>query len=96
MKLQQLGTFGNVARSEAAQDPAFTAEGHRVRYSVGVGDAQGPFRVEAELLYQPIGFRWAENLRLRPSEESMRFLGYYEAMSDATSIVLARDTLTLH
>ena len=24
---------------------------------------QGPFAVEAELLYQPIGFRWADNLR---------------------------------
>ncbi|MFL5615162.1 MAG: hypothetical protein ACJ796_15960 [Gemmatimonadaceae bacterium] len=83
-------------QGDAGADPAFVSGGNRTHYDVDVGRARRPFRVAAELLYQPIGFRWAENLRLRPSEESMRFLGYYEAMSNATSIVLARDTLTLH
>src|SRR5439155_13550850 len=43
---------------EAAADPNFTGGGDRVRYSVPIGNAEGPFEVEAELLYQPIGFRW--------------------------------------
>jgi hypothetical protein len=82
-------------QGDAATDPAFASGGDRTRYNVDVGRAQRPFRVEAELLYQPIGFRWAQNLRLRPSDEAMRFLGYYESMSDATSIVLARDVISV-
>jgi hypothetical protein len=34
-----------------------------VRYSVALGAAQGPFTVQAELWYQPIGYRWANNLK---------------------------------
>ncbi|MGH9652675.1 MAG: hypothetical protein ACRD6B_04325, partial [Bryobacteraceae bacterium] len=48
---------------KAANDPNFTGGGDRVLYSVALGDAPGPFRVEAELWYQPIGFRWANNLK---------------------------------
>jgi hypothetical protein len=62
---------------------------------VDVSRAQGPYRVDAELWYQPIGFRWAQNLRLRPSEEGARFLRYYEAMGNASAIVLARDSVTI-
>jgi hypothetical protein len=80
-------------QGDAAADPAFASGGDLTRYDVNVARAQRPLRVEAELLYQPIGFRWAENLRLRPSDEAARFLGYYESMSDATSIVLARDAI---
>ena len=47
----------------AFDDPDFNAASDRIRYSVPVAGAQGPFVVEAELLYQPIGFRWAENLK---------------------------------
>ena len=45
-------------QGDAADDPDFRAPGDRVRYDVDVGDAPGPFRVRARLLYQPIGFRW--------------------------------------
>src|SRR5258708_10164001 len=47
---------------EAADDPNFTDKGSVVRYSVSTGSAAGPFLVQAELWYQPIGFRWAHNL----------------------------------
>ena len=40
---------------EAAGDANFTGAGDRVRYSVALGNAEGPFEVEAELLYQPVG-----------------------------------------
>jgi len=42
---------------EAAEDPDFNDQGSVVRYSVSTG-AAGPFHIEAELWYQPIGFRW--------------------------------------
>lgn len=33
-----------------------------------------------ELLYQSVGYRWAENLRRHDALEPIRFLGYYEAV----------------
>jgi hypothetical protein len=56
---------------------------------------RGPFRVDAELWYQPIGFRWAQNLRLQPAPETNRFVGYYESMASVSATVLARDSLSL-
>ena len=78
----------------AADDPDFTGAGDRVRYNVPVGDAQGPFKVEAELWYQPIGFRWAHNLGGYQAAEPQRFVSYYESMSTDTGIVLAHAEAT--
>ena len=50
-----------------------------MRYSVAV-NGRGPFEVEAELLYQPIGYRWADNLKKYDAPEPKRFNGYYDAM----------------
>jgi hypothetical protein len=77
-------------RGEAAQDPDFTGGEDRIRYSVALGDAQGPFRVEAELWYQPIAYRWAHNLRSYDAMEPRRFVGYYDAMAAASAVMLTR------
>jgi hypothetical protein len=82
-------------RGEAAADPDFTAPGDRVRYTIDVGDNSGPFTVEAELLYQPIAFRWAENLRERDSAESKRFARMYDAAASASASLLATSSVTL-
>jgi hypothetical protein len=74
----------------AAQDPAFSDAGHRVRYSVATGNAQGPFHVEAELMYEPIGFRWANNLKAYDAAEPKRFTGYYDAMASGAATVLVK------
>jgi hypothetical protein len=73
----------------AADDPDFTDAGSLVRYSVST-NARGPFRVEAELWYQPIGFRWAHNLEPYQAAETRRFVSYYESMASGTAVVLAR------
>jgi len=75
---------------DAADDPGFTAAGDLVRYSVPLSDRRGPFHVEVELWYQPIGFRWAHNLNPYQSAETRRFVSYYESMPSTTAIVLAR------
>jgi len=75
---------------DAAEDPNFTDAGSLVRYSVSTGNAQGPFHVEVELWYQPIGFRWAHNLGPYKAEEPQRFVGYYDSMGSATAVLLAR------
>jgi hypothetical protein len=75
---------------DALQDADFTGGADRIRYSVAVGDAQGPFQVDAELWYQPIAHRWAANLKPYDAFEPRRFTGYYDSMSSSSGIVLAR------
>jgi hypothetical protein len=76
---------------EAAADPDFAGGGDRVRYSVPVTAADGPFEVEAELLYQPIGHRWAQNLKVYNSAaEPRRFTMYYDGMANGATATLAR------
>jgi hypothetical protein len=74
---------------DAARDANFTDAGDHVRYSVPV-TGTGPFTVEAELRYQPISFRWADNLRRYDAAEPRRFVSYYDAMAASSSAVLAR------
>ena len=75
---------------DAADDPGFTDAGDMVRYSLPLSDKQGPFHVEAELWYQPIGYRWTHNLTPYSSMETRRFVSYYESMPANGAIVLAR------
>jgi hypothetical protein len=74
----------------AATDPDFAAGGDRIRYSIAVGTAQGPFTVTARLYYQPIGYRWAKNLGVRDTFEGKRFLRYWDEMASGSAAVLAR------
>jgi hypothetical protein len=53
-------------------------------------DIQGPLRIEAELWYQPIGYRWANNLKPYNAAEPRRFTGYFDWMAQASAEVLAR------
>jgi hypothetical protein len=50
-------------RGAAVSDASFVGGDDRVRYLIDAGAAAGPLQVDVELLYQPIGFRWAQNLR---------------------------------
>ncbi|MDP9037945.1 MAG: hypothetical protein M3O02_01565 [Acidobacteriota bacterium] len=75
---------------EAKDDPAFNDRGDTVRYAVRTGAAAGPFTVEAELMYQPIGFRWAHNLEPYKAEEPQRMVKYYEQAAGKSALVLAK------
>ena len=76
---------------DAARDATFTDAGDHVRYNVPV-KGSGPFTIEAQLRYQPISFRWADNLRGYDAAEPRRFVSYYDAMAGASSTVLVRAT----
>jgi len=80
---------------EASKDATFTDAGDRVRYIVPVEGSAGPFAIEVELRYQPIGFRWATNLRDYDAPEPRRFVEYYDAMAASSSTVLARTITTV-
>jgi hypothetical protein len=74
----------------AERDPDFVGGSDRVRYSVAVGNAQPPFRVLAELWYQPIGYRWAMNLAEYDTRESAQFLGFFDEMASYSGALVAR------
>ena len=77
---------------DAADDPDFTGGSARVRYAVPV-QGDGPFTVDVEFLYQPIGFRWAQNLKpYTAAAEPRRFTGYYDAMAHGATATLAHAT----
>ena len=82
-------------QGDAAADSNFMAGSDRTRFDVDLGRAEAPYHVVAELWYQPIGFRWAQNLRLRPAAETNRFVAYYESMASSSGMVLASDSVTI-
>jgi hypothetical protein len=77
---------------QAADDADFKAGFDRVLYRVQATGAEAPFTIAATLWYQPISFRWANNLRPYDAFETKRFVGYYESMSAQSAIILAADT----
>ena len=76
-------------RGAASNDEDFLGGGDRVQYQVKVDGASTPLMVEAELWYQPIGYRWAHNLADRQAEEIDRFVGYYEEFAGTSAVAIA-------
>jgi len=79
---------------DAAQDPNFSDKGSLVRYSVAADPSLGPFHIEAELWYEPIGFRWAHNLGAYQAEEPQRLVTYYNSLASDAAVVLAKAEAT--
>jgi hypothetical protein len=79
---------------DAAQDPNFTDKGSVVRYSPAVESSAGPFHIEAELWYEPIGFRWAHNLGSYQADEPQRLVSYYDSLASGAAVILARTEAT--
>ena len=79
----------------AADDEDFVAGGDRVQYLVDVSGANGAITVSVDLLFQSIGYRWAENLRDYDAMETNRFVGYYEESASSSAVTLASDSFTL-
>ena len=77
----------------AHDDPNFTGGSASVRYAVKSAQG-GPYKIRAELWYQPVGFRWAHNLAPYQAAEPQRFVSYYEQASHKSAIVLAEVTGT--
>jgi hypothetical protein len=73
----------------AAGDGDFTGDGDRVRYRIRL---PGVASVDVELRYQPVGYRWAQNLAAYDAPEPRRFVGYYNALAQFASVVVARAT----
>jgi hypothetical protein len=74
---------------DALGDPGFTDRGDQVRYAIDVHTAPGPYTVSAELLYQPIGYRWASNLKVYNAPEPRRFGEEYDSMAMLSAVKIA-------
>ena len=48
----------------------------------------GAYQIDVELRFQPIGYRWAYNLRPIDAPEPKAFLEYVAAMSSSASSVV--------
>jgi hypothetical protein len=76
-----------------AGDTNFVGGGDRVRYELSL-DAEGPLSIEASLLYQPLGARWAAELLQVETPEMERFGALYEAAERGPEVLAeARATL---
>jgi hypothetical protein len=74
----------------ARVDPDFIGGSDTVRYSIPLRGNEGPLQVTAQLWFQPISFRWAENLRSYSSTETRRFNAYFDSMAAYSAAILAR------
>ena len=80
-------------RGEAVDDPDFLRVAIASATDVDVAGARGPLQVDVELRYQPIAFRWAQNLKPYDADEPRRFVSYFDAMSSQSSIVVSTVSL---
>jgi hypothetical protein len=67
-------------QGEAAEDSDFMGGKDVVRLNIDLQNTPGPWTISVELLYQSIGFRWAQNLGNHSAGEIGRFLSYYQAL----------------
>ena len=85
----EIGVFG-----AATEDGDFDNGGDRVRYRVPV-TGTGTYRVDVELRYQSIAYRWAHNLEQYDAPEPARFVRYYKAAAPDSSVVVGTATARL-
>jgi hypothetical protein len=79
---------------EARADDDFVDGSDRTLLRVPVGASPGPFTIDAELLYQPIGYRWAENLRPGADAEARAFSRAFDALAGVSYQRLAATSRT--
>ncbi len=79
----------------ASGDANFEGGRDRVRYVVNAGAASGELTVTATLWFQPIGFRWADNLRGYDAAETRRFVRYYESMSGESALAVSTTSTSI-
>jgi hypothetical protein len=66
-------------RGEAAGDANFVGGGDQITYRVDVASAKGPFTVQAKLLYQPLSYRFVQDMLADSGESGQAFGGYFAA-----------------
>jgi len=73
----------------ASADPEFKGGSSTTIYQIKAKDAPGAFKISVELLYQPVGYRWARNLASFQADETEHFVKYFEQAAPNSAVVLA-------
>ena len=80
---------------QAQEDANFVGGSDTVRYVVDVSGKKGPFTVQAALWYQPIGYRWAHNLKSYDALETNRFVDFFDSMADISGILITSEEVVI-
>lgn len=72
---------------KAAEDPNFISGSDVVTYRIPVKGAQGPFTIQAELLYQPLSYPFVQDLLKDQTPLTIRFGTYYAKAGKAPLLV---------
>ena len=78
-----IGVYG-----EAVDDEDFIGGGDLVIYRVPA--ASGEYTIEVELLYQSIGYRWAEKFRDEDNPEGAEFYGYADNLQNIPVVIASQ------
>lgn len=73
----------------ASQDPNFIGGGDLITYQIDVSGTQGPYTFSAELLYEPLSYRFIQDMFLDETAEIEQFAGYYGEMPKTPLLVAA-------
>lgn len=74
-------------RGSARDDVNFIDGTDQIQYSMAFDTANEPLTLTVELLYQSVGYRWAENLRGGEGEEITRFTNYYDSTPNLPVVI---------
>ncbi|HSJ54697.1 MAG TPA: hypothetical protein VLC52_13235, partial [Anaerolineae bacterium] len=80
---------------EAAGDANFLGGSDLVTYQIEVRDANGPFTLNAELLYEPLSYQFVVDLLTDGTEFTERFGEYYAETDTAPLVVAAIEPATV-
>lgn len=84
-------TFDTLVFGEAAQDSSFLPGGDRVALQIDLGEGVAPFTIKVELLYQSLGYRWAQNLLQDQTAEAITFGKYYSGVPNLPLLAAAAE-----
>ena len=78
-----------MVHGQARDDTNFRSGGDTIRYRVAAPLDVQQVEVRARLMFQTIGYRWAQNLAPYKAHETERFVAYYKDNAATSAIVLA-------
>lgn len=88
-------SWETAVHGNASEDSDFIGGGDQVHYRIDLSGTDDVATVSVQLMFQTIGYRWAENLRAYDAPETNRFVGYYEDSAGNSAVTLASDTVVI-
>lgn len=72
---------------QALEDPNFVGGSDRISFLVDTNMADSLITINAELLYQSIGYNWVLNLSRHSNEQVTEFIRYYESIPNSPMLI---------